>query len=291
MAAYLDNEFLQEDFIKFSALLRNRQSVGVLSEATRHELHRSQRFRNMLAPMAIGDELRAVFVSDAACWGTLCLHRGPVQTGYTSGEAAFLAQLAPHIADGLRKALLLDNMQPAETLDEPGVLILTDDLSTLAVTSAAERWLKDLTEAESGDPHGLPLSVRSVVTILQAIERGLLPTGSTPKVRLHTRSGHWLVVHASRLRSSEGSPHISVIFEVARPAEIAPLVMQAYQLTRREGEITQCVLRGWSTAEISASLHITLNTVQDHLKAIFAKVDVSSRGELAARIFARHYQP
>ena len=72
---------------------------------------------------------------------------------------------------------------------------------------------------------------------------------------------------------------------------IAPLVMQAYQLTNREGEITQCVLRGWSTAEISARLHITLNTVQDHLKAIFEKVGVNSRGELAARIFAGHYQP
>ena len=84
---------------------------------------------------------------------------------------------------------------------------------------------------------------------------------------------------------------ISVIFEIAQPAEIAPLMMQAYNLTKREGEVTQCVLRGWSTGEISARLHISQNTVQDHLKAIFEKVDVSSRGELAARLFMHQHQP
>jgi DNA-binding NarL/FixJ family response regulator len=83
---------------------------------------------------------------------------------------------------------------------------------------------------------------------------------------------------------------IAVIFELAQPAEIAPMIMQAYQLTKREGEITQCILRGWSTTEIATKLHISANTVQDHLKAIFEKVDVGSRGELAARISTQQYQ-
>ena len=31
--------------------------------------------------------------------------------------------------------------------------------------------------------------------------------------------------------------------------------------------------------------------MRDHLKAIFAKVDVTSRGELSAKLFAEHYAP
>jgi hypothetical protein len=31
--------------------------------------------------------------------------------------------------------------------------------------------------------------------------------------------------------------------------------------------------------------------VRDHLKAIFAKVGVGSRGELVAKLFAEHYAP
>jgi DNA-binding NarL/FixJ family response regulator len=67
--------------------------------------------------------------------------------------------------------------------------------------------------------------------------------------------------------------------------------MLAHELTKREGEVTQCVLKGWSTTEIAARLHISPNTVQDHLKAIFEKVAVGSRGELAARIFTQQHQP
>jgi DNA-binding NarL/FixJ family response regulator len=290
MALFIENEFLQEDFNKFSAMLRHHQPVGVLSQATRHELHRSQRYRDMLVPLAMEDELRAVFVTDAACWGTLCLHREHAEARYTPAEAAYLAQLAPHIAAGLRKALLLDNAACGKGPDGPGVLILTDELSVVAAT-AAEYWLMELAETDRGNQHALPLAVRSVVAGLKALESGLISVAAMPKVRLHTRSGHWLVLYASRLRKPEGEAQITVIFEMAQPAEIAPLMMQAYQLTKREQEVTQCVLRGWSTTEIAAKLHISANTVQDHLKAIFEKVDVSSRGELAARIFTQQYQP
>jgi DNA-binding CsgD family transcriptional regulator len=290
MPVFLENEFLRDDFNKFSDMLRNQQRVSVLSEATGHELSRSPRYRDMLAPLGMDDELRAIFVTDAACWGTLCLHRGSSSSGYTPAEAAFAAQLSPHIADGLRKALLFENALRGETQDGPGVLILSNDLSVVAMTAAAEYWLSTLRETEGGNRHPLPLTVQSVVAGLKAIESGLLAARTMPKARVLTRSGHWLVLHASRLRSSENSAQITVTFELARPAEITPLIMQAYLLTKREREITQCVLLGWSTAEIAARLHISPNTVQDHLKAIFGKVDVSSRGELAARIYTQQYQ-
>lgn len=291
MPVFLENEFLQEDFNKFRDMLRQRQTVGVLSEATGHDLPRSQRYREMLAPMAMDDELRAIFVTDTACWGTLCLHRGPSRSGYTPADAAYLAQLAPHIAQGLRTALLVGEAPSGMAPDGPGVLILHEDLSIVAMTAAAEHWLMELTEAEAGDRYVLPRPVRGVIAGLEAIERGVAPGNRTPKVRLRTRSGHWLVLYASRLTSSSGQTQISVIFEIARPTEIAPLIMQAYQLTRREGEIALCAVRGWSTSAIAANLHISSNTVQDHLKAIFAKVDVRSRGELAARIFTQQYLP
>ncbi len=292
MLQFLENEFLQDDFNKFLALLNNHQAVGVLSEQTQHDLSRSQRYRDILAPLALGDEMRAVFVTNAACWGTLCLHRERAVSEYTSAEAAFLAQLAPHIAEGLRKALLLNSASEVKTPDGPGVLVLAEDLSVVATTPVAGYWLAELGEAERGDQHALPFPVLTVVARLQAIERRETTQAyGMPKVRLRTPSGHWVVLYASRLRREADQGQIAVMFEASQPVEIAPLIMQAYRLTRREGEITQCVLRGWSTTEIASALHISSNTIQDHLKAIFEKVDVSSRRELAGRIFVQQYQP
>ena len=99
------------------------------------------------------------------------------------------------------------------------------------------------------------------------------------------------MLHASRLRAADAEGRIAVIFEEARPSEIAPLIVVAYGLTKREGEITRLVLRGLSTAEVSRELHITPNTVRDHFKSIFDKVGVRSRRELVGQVFAQQYQP
>lgn len=51
------------------------------------------------------------------------------------------------------------------------------------------------------------------------------------------------------------------------------------------------VARGRSTKAIARDLFISEWTVQDHLKAIFAKFGVRSRQELVAAIFFDHYGP
>jgi len=288
----IENEFLQDDYNKFVYLLQNHLPVGVLSDQTRGELGRSQRYRDILTPLTLGDEMRATFVTNTACWGTLCLHRERATPAYTPAEAAFLAQLTPHIAEGLRKALLLEHAPATTTPDGPGVLIVSDDLAVLTMNSAAQYWLAELAEAELETKHILPHIVQTVVARLQTIEREIEGTApAMPKVRLQTPSGQWLMLYASRLSHPTEPGQVAVMFEVAHPVEITPLIMQAYHLTKREGEVTQLILRGCATTEIAATLCISSNTVQDHLKAIFDKVNVRSRRELIGRIFMQQYQP
>jgi DNA-binding CsgD family transcriptional regulator len=289
---FLENEFLQDDVNKFMWLARNSLPVGGLVQATGQDLERSPRSREILAPLGLGDELRAVLITGGACWGFMCLHRDQSSPPFTVGEAAFLARLTPHLAEGLRKALLISATTRPALPDEPGVLLLAEDLSLAAITPTAERWLAEVAAADwPRTQQALPYAV-SAAARLQALERDsdAQPT-LLPKVRLRTASGHWLVLHASRLSGPSAGGQIAVIIEAARPAEVAPLIVQAYDLSKRESEILQLVVRGHSTAEIAATFHITANTVQDHLKAIFEKVGVRSRRELAGQLFAQQYHP
>ncbi len=289
---FMENEFLHDDVNKFVWLARSKQLVNGLVQATEHELVRSPRYRDILAPLALGDELRAALIIGGACWGFMCLHREQSSPNFTVADAGFLGRLAPHIAEGLRTALLLGGTTGPRAADEPGLLVLAEDLSVVASTLAAERWLTEIAGPDRPHKGSLPFAISSVVARLKALERSTdVEPGLMPKVRLRTDSGQWLVVRASRLSGPSMETQIAVIFEAAQSVEIAPLIVQAYDLSRRECEIMQSVLCGSSTAEMMATFHITSNTVQDHLKAIFEKVGVRSRRELVGQLFAQQYQP
>lgn len=289
---FLENEFLRDDVNKFSWLARNDTPVGSLLRAAQREGGPSPRYQEILAPLGLGDELRAALVTSDACWGFLCLHRDSFSPDFTPAEASFLGRLTPHIALGLRKALLVGNATGLQTPDAPGLLVLADDLSVVATTPAAEQWLAEVAEADWPRNRSVPYAVTAVVAQLKALERSAdAAVVQMPKAHLRTASGHWLALHASRLSGQSAQRQIAVIFEITRPVEIAPLIIQVYDLSRREGEILQTVLRGLSTSEMAGTFHIASHTVQDHLKAIFEKVGVRSRRELVGQLFAQQYQP
>jgi DNA-binding CsgD family transcriptional regulator len=91
-----------------------------------------------------------------------------------------------------------------------------------------------------------------------------------------------------------GLPHgpgVAVVIDAALSSDLAQLLMLSHGLTYRERQVLQRVIAGEPSAEIAAQLHISANTVQDHLKAIFAKVGVRSRGQLVAQLLYQHYLP
>jgi DNA-binding CsgD family transcriptional regulator len=288
--AFLANEFLQDDVNKFVQLARAARPVQSLYEATRHEPEESARYREILSPIGFGDELRAALRIGTVTWGVMCLHRELADTGFTTDEAALLDRLAPHLAVGLRAALLIDETTADSGPAAPGLVVLADDLSVAAVTASAERWLGEMSDwPQRSEP---PQALRTVVARLHALEHASeVATKLMPRARVRTRSGQWLVLHAARLSGPAGSGQIAVILEPADPAEVIPLVLQAYGLTDRESQVTQLVLRGLSTSEIAASLSIAALTVQQHLKAVFDKTGVHSRRELVAQLFSQHYLP
>ncbi|MGH9132812.1 MAG: response regulator transcription factor [Ilumatobacteraceae bacterium] len=94
--------------------------------------------------------------------------------------------------------------------------------------------------------------------------------------------------HASCLRRADGTfGDTALVIEPAKPAEVAPIIVDAYDLSEREQHVTALITRGARTAEIAGELYLSVHTVRDHIKSIFRNVQVSSRGER----FAEHYQP
>lgn len=284
---FLANEFLEDDVNKFRSLATARSPVDWLDRVTAHERAASRRYREIMAPLGLGDELRAAFRAGGACWGFLCIHREDSPHGFTPDEARLIARLSTHVGEGLRRGLLAATAEPAVDLDGPGVLVVAEDGSLVATTGVGERWLWELDDGEPGRGP-FALAVQALLARLLSNETDDAPAAA-PRVRLRTRSGRWVAVHASPMAGLGERRHIAVVVEPAKPAELAPVILLAHGLTRREGQVAQLALQGKTNKNVARDLCISEHTVEDHLKAIFAKVGVSSRGELTARIFAEHY--
>jgi DNA-binding CsgD family transcriptional regulator len=283
-------EYTMEDYNKFSRLARSRTSVRSLSDATTGRFERSARWREVFGALGFNDDLRAALVADGSCWGFLALHRQGQNGWFNAEEIRFVGELAPHLAEGLRKSLLLETVAASPSGEGPGLILLDDQLRLVSTTAPAKYWLGEL--GRSGPDIGeLPSPILAAASSLQALEGNSAGADLVPRSRLRTESGRWLVVHASRLAGEEQDGRIAVILELAQPLEIAPLIAAAYGLSDRERQVLQQVLIGLSTSDICAALFISANTVQDHLKSIFEKTGVRSRRELVAQIFMQQYLP
>lgn len=266
---FLDNELSRRDVNTFPELARTPGHVRSLDTATRSAWDESPRYRDIMRPVGLGDELRAALVVGGHCWGYLCLHREDGALGFTAAEADVVRRLAPHIAEALRQAILLHRPVP-DGERRPGVLVLDDRLELVASTPEADALLPLIGHGSSRLP--LPVSVYSVAAALTTADQ-------PPTLRVRAATGGWLSLHASHLGAQ-----IAVVVEPAEPQSTLGVLLAAYGLTPRELDIARHVLRGDSTKAISATLHISAHTVQDHLKSVFDKVGVRSRRDLVGRL-------
>jgi hypothetical protein len=275
------NEFVEDDVNKFRVLARRSLPVGILSHATGGLPERSQRYRSILGPFGFEHELRLALIEDGACWGALMLIREPTAPDFTPAEAATLAKLRHTLAEGVRIGLLHWAVDIDTGVDGPGLVVLDEDYRIIDTTPAAECWLAELDRG----PWGPPEAVMAVAQCVGRLDIGSSGESVTPRARVRTRSGRWLVIHGSRLRQASG--HLCVIVEDAKRAEIAPLLIAAYGFSQREAQLTRLIPRD-SPPKRWPQLLLSMHTVQDHFKSIFERVGVRSRRELVARIFDQY---
>lgn len=273
------------------------QSVALLSETTGGDLERSTRYVEYLRPLGLAYEMRGAFTSGGYLWGSMDLSREPGSPDFEPREVDLLRRIAPHLGNGLKMAALRMQTPVEESgTDVPGVLTLDYQGRVVQHTPAAERWLRDLEDLTPGwrEWYGLPRALHTVFLLLQ---RALSPERdrdkeSVPTLRARARSGRWLTLYGSLTEATpERRAETVIIIEPTKPEELLPFSMTAYGLSPREEDLVKLVVRGLSTTRISRILFISEHTVQNHLRSVFEKVGVRSRGELVKRLFFDNLYP
>jgi DNA-binding CsgD family transcriptional regulator len=254
-------------------------TVTTLSVATGGDLRRDVCWEELLGPAGTGDSFFAPLTVNGSCWGLLHAGRDNSSRWFSEDETAFLAELGPLLAgrlrDGLRSGVLDDG--PGAT---PGTIVVDRDCDLVAASDQAWRWIARLGLRQPNEAEPLPGFIYAITASIAAT-----PGQRTAQVRLQTADGHWAVVHVDAISDGPfAADGYAITLESAHSGDLAPLLMLAWSLTRREREVARLALDGLSSEDIAAALFISAHTVRDHLKAIFGKLGIRRRRDLAAAL-------
>lgn len=269
------HEFGEGEPGSIPSMIAEHRTVAVLSDLTDGDLRRAARYRHVLEPFGVTDELRVLATIDDTTWGSVAIYR--VDGEFALEDAEAVASLSPTIADGLRLVLLRTAATRPEAVDDPpGILQVSPDGQVTALTEPARAWL---------DRAGPRLATTANVTAA-AVRRNADWAGA--HARLALADGHVLSLHAAHMVADDA---VAVVVAPARPAEVGRMLVDAYGLTPRQRDVLGHLLLGRSMSQVAADLGISEHTANDHRKAIYQRTGVSSRGELAALLQAEHYAP
>lgn len=266
-------EFAETDPFTFAGMATSeRRTARLRTEVA--ELSGVRRYSELLEPMGIFDEMRTLVRDRTGTWGAVTLYRTGAEA-FDEHDEKLVRSASESLAKAFRHAFLVAAANRPENLDRPpGSLTIGSGGDIIETSEPAERWLDTLPESR----------VVSILAALWARSRDKPLTRATV-----AGSEGPITFHAYPRKGS--SEETAVVVERPRPADLAEGLIAARGLTPRESEVTRRVLHGLSTRIIARDIGVSEYTVQDHLRAVFDKFGVGSRGELMATLYVRHYLP
>ena len=166
--------------------------------------------------------------------------------------------MAPLLAPRVQADLRVPGPRGAEPAPEPGTIILAQDQSMLAATEQAWRWIDRL-----GIPGPNPAEPLPPPVYVLAAHVAASPQRRSARVRVRAADGTWMAIRAAALTTgSQAAAGYAITLKVRPADDLAPLLMRAWGLTRRERDVARLVIDGRSTEDIATALFISVHTAR-----------------------------
>jgi DNA-binding CsgD family transcriptional regulator len=262
--------------------LRANVSATLIGATAGHPAQ-SRVWTELLQGYGIDDVASIVFRDQHGCWGFLDLwRRGPA---FSPGECDVLNRVTEVVTPSLRRSLLPTFERGLSAFPHQGgpvVLLLSDALGLLTQTPQTDSYLRALLPTDIGQAP-VPAAAYNVAAQLLACEEGV--DDNPPSARVHLGDGRWVTLRAARMEGAGPveATTIAVSIEPTGPTERTTLFSRVAGLTDRESELLQHLVGGADTRALAQRLYVSENTVQDHLKSIFARTGANNRRVLVAR--------
>ena len=241
-------------------------------------------FQYHLLPFGYRHDLEVLCTAKGSAYAVLTLSRKVSSGRFDESLMPLLDALAPHVAEGIARATVREALMSPHGTDI-GMMILDNYGKVELANGVAETWLS--IDSRKYWPMGLPLFAAMAARRAQGAE-GLI---DTPFIDLpHPGTGALYRLHWEQNQGSDERPRVIILMEPLRYGD-SPDALTRLGLTPREADVALALLQGLAVKEIATKLFLSTHTVSDYMKNIFYKLDVSSRGELAALLMGSASPP
>lgn len=256
--------------------------VACLQAATRGHPEESLVWREFMSDYEVRDVASLVFRDRFGCWAFLDLWRIGASRPFAAADVEYLTAIVPMVTAKLRRVLTATFDAPSPTPDRQGpvVLVLSAGLDVRGQTGDTDAYLRALVPPNS-ERQPVPAGAYNVGAQLIAHELGV--DRHPPRARVYLPRGMWLTLSAARMAGPGTVADIAVTIEPTPAPDRMDLFNRAHGLSRREATLMLALAGGSDTRRLAATLQVSENTIQDHLKSIFVKTGTRSRGALLAR--------
>lgn len=200
--------------------------------------------------------LSASLVSQGDFVGICGFHRQRKMGDFTDDHKKLIDILLPHIANAIRNLHLTKKMEFSKlphgliAVDKDGKPFYMNELGKRVLNGASIEVLPD-------------------------------PGISSSPVFFKSRAG---IFRVRTLPASTDRSIKVILLEQNVVRDPLDLSISGFHLSKRQNEVVAQVLKGLSNREIAEALHISEQTVKDHLYDIFGKLSVRSRSQLTALV-------
>ncbi|NJD06360.1 MAG: hypothetical protein FIA97_07655 [Methylococcaceae bacterium] len=281
-----------------------RQIGDVFSDElliTKHELVRTEFYRDFWAPLGIHSSLSALVCaqeSNGMPRVVLSLYRPPECPGFASEEYERTMRLLPHLQRALRLHHLTRDLQAKAALGQQAVdalnvpMLIVDGQGRLLHWNSGAKQLLDTGHSglvvKSGRISTARVGDKVKLGKLLADATGKAAVGGAMFISSPKDTASWNLFVAPLPGSSplSGDRQIPLVLLLlvnqALPLTPLKLVGRLYGLSPAEVRLAAALMEGISPEAHAESMRVSISTVRTQLRSLFAKTNTRRQGELIA---------
>jgi len=258
---YMSHYASQDAFVR-SGWFFNKKCLNVSARNTdlvpENVFVRSEFACDFLLPVAnVLYSIAATLASQGDVVARVGFHRQKEERNFSDRDKKIVDILLPHMAKAIHNRNLMSGLELGK--ETVGVIAIGENGRPFFFNESARQLLKGTPAESIPDP-------------------GMKPGPSFYR----TKSGTYRVRTVPLSNKRKGRV---VLLERYPPEHRLHPKFAGSRLSRREIEIAEFVVQGYSNREIAELSFICEQTVKDHLHSIFEKLEIRSRGELTAKVF------